>query len=93
VHLHEHEKPNKNNDELLRIIWEHTPKKPKLKGGEIFTQFVTQFGANTIVHEWFWHELNYFLICQIFEKLLITFVGILIIIIKSNSEGFELQTY
>jgi hypothetical protein len=70
-----------------------TKTKAKTKMRWNFTQFVTQFGANTIVHEWFWHELNYFLICQIFEKLFITFVGILIIIIKLNSEGFELQTY
>jgi len=47
VHLHEHEKPNENNDELLRIIWEHTPlpprPQPKLKGGEICCSIWSQY--------------------------------------------------
>jgi hypothetical protein len=37
---------------------------------------------NTTVHEWFWHKLNYFLFCQIFEKIIITCAEIFIIIIK-----------
>jgi hypothetical protein len=58
------------------------------KGNNFGTNKNNQLCASflhTIIHEQFQHKLNYFLFCQIFEKLFITCA----IIIKLNSEIFD----